>query len=52
MSKEARAKVMWHESFVADDENLPFQIKFLVQNSIENCIAKKQDKGLQPTVQL
>ena len=52
MSKEARAKVICHESFVADDENLPIQIKFLVQNSIENCIAKKQDKRLQPTVQL
>ena len=52
MSKEARAKVMCHESFVADDENLPIQINFLVQNSIENCIAKKQDKRLQPTVQL
>ena len=43
---------MCHESFVADDENLPIQINFLVQNSIENCIAKKQDKRLQPTVQL
>ena len=52
MSKEARAKVMHHESFVADDENLPIQINFLVQNSIEIYIAKKQDKCLQPTVQL
>ena len=52
MSKESRAEVMWHESFVADDENLPIQINFLVQNSIENCIAKKQDKHLQPTGQL
>ena len=43
---------MCHESFVADDENLPIQIFFLVQNSIENCIAKKQDKHLRPTAQL
>ena len=43
---------MCHESFVPDDENLPIQIYFLVQNSMENCIAKKQDKRLQPTVQL
>ena len=51
MSKEARAKVMCHESFVADDENLPIQINFLVQNLVENCIAKKQDKRLQQLCQ-
>ena len=52
MSKEARAKVMYHKSFAAEDENVPIQINFLVQYSIENCIAKKQDKHLQPTIQL
>ena len=42
MSKEARAKVLCHESFVANDENLPIQINFEVQNSIEKRIPKKQ----------
>ena len=52
MRKEARAKVMDHESFVSDDENTPIQTNFEVQNSVENCILKKQDKRFQPVLQL
>ena len=52
MSKEARAKVMCHESLVADVENEPIQIDSEVQNSNENCSVKNQDKRLEPTAQL
>ena len=51
MRKEANAKVMCHESLVADVENEPIQIDSEVQNSIENRSVKNQDKPLKPTVQ-
>ena len=52
MKKEARAKIMCHESFMADVENEPIQIDSEVQNSNENCSVKNQDKRLEPTAQL
>ena len=52
MKKEARANMMSEESFAADEEILPIPIDFEVQNSAETFIPKKQDKHLQPKVQL